>query len=204
MSATGGALVVNGTLTGTLVANSSTTVSGTGIVTGNVTIEGGHNPGNSPGIQTFGSDLIYSGGASAVNWELTDNTVSNTPNPSAIFDQIVVGGDLDFAGVTTISLAFNGAGSAVLWSNTLWDSAQSWTIYDVTGTTTNFANLSLTTFNWLDSLGNAFDTDLPDGSFSLTQVDNDIVLNYAAIPEPNVAALLGGLGMLALLRRSRN
>ena len=44
-------------LNGTLVANVSTTVSGTGTVAGNATIQGIHNPGNSPGIQTFESNL---------------------------------------------------------------------------------------------------------------------------------------------------
>ena len=201
VSATGGAVTVNGTLTGTLNANSSTTVNGSGTVTGNATIQGTHNPGNSPGIQTFGANLAYTGGVSVVNWELSAETVSNNPNPSAIFDQIIVGGDLDFTNLTTLNLSFT-TGS-VLWGDTFWDASQSWTLYDVTGTTTNFANLSLTGINWLDSVGNLFNTARPDGSFSLSQSGNDVMLNYIVVPEPNIAALIGGMGMLTLLRRRR-
>ena len=203
VSATGGALVVNGTLSGTLIANSSTTVSGTGTVSGNATISGIHNPGNSPGIQTFDSNLAYTGGAAVVNWELDGNTVGVLANPNANFDQIVVGGNLDFTNITAINMAFNGGGSTVLWGNAFWDSAQSWTLYDVAGTTSNFANLSLNNFNWLDSGGGQFNTLRAGNSFTLTQIGNDVILNYAVVPEPNVAALLGGLGTLLLLRRRR-
>ena len=203
VSATGGAVVVNGTLTGTLNANSSTTISGTGTITGNATIQGIHNPGNSPGIQTFGANLAYTGGASVVNWELTNDTVTNMANPNAIFDQTIVLGNLDFTDLTTLNLIFNEAGSGVAWGDSLWTTDQSWTLYDVTGSTTNFGNLTLTTINWLDGSGNLFDTLHPNGGFSLSQSGNDVLLNYAAIPEPNVAALLGGFGVLALLGRRR-
>lgn len=195
-------LVVNGTVNGALVATTSTSVTGTGSILGNADIRGTHNPGNSPGIQTFGN-LAYTGGASTVNWELAENTVSNLANPNAVFDQIAVGGNLDFTDLTTLSLSFVATGSNVLWSDSLWDTDQSWTIYDVAGTTSNFANLSLNSISWLDSGGNAFDTVLPNGGFSLALSGDDVVLNYAAIPEPG-SALLGGLGLLALLRRRRH
>jgi hypothetical protein len=41
------------------------------------------------------------------------------------------------------------------------------------------------------------------GGFALGQTGNDLVLSYTAVPEPSVAALLGGCGVLALLRRRR-
>jgi autotransporter-associated beta strand protein len=194
-------LVVNGTVNGALLANASTTVSGTGSILGNAEIRGTHNPGNSPGIQTFGN-LAYTGGSSVVNWELTGNTVTNAINPNAVFDQIVVGGNLDFTGLTTLNLSFIAAGSDVLWSDSFWGSNQSWTLYDVAGTTTNFSNLSLNTVNWLDSLGNAFNTIRAGNSFSLSQAGDDVILNYNVIPEPSTA-LLGSLSLLALFRRRR-
>lgn len=198
VSNSGSALVVNGTVNGTLTANVSTTISGTGTIVGNATISGTHNPGNSPGIQTFSGDLAYTGGSSVVNWELSDNTITNAPNPNAVFDQIVVGGTLNFAGATTLNLLF--AGGSVLWADSLWDTDQSWTLYDVTTETTNFSNLSLGSINWLDSGSNLFST--TGGSFALSQVGNDVMINYT-IPEPNAAALIGGFGVLALLRRRR-
>jgi hypothetical protein len=123
-------------------------------------------------------------------------------SPTVVFDQIIVDGDLDFTGATSLTLLFNGSGSTVNWTDSLWDSNQSWTIYDVSGTTTNFNNLQLTTIDWLDSVGNSFNTSLNGSAFSVAQVGNDVVLNYTVIPEPK-AALLGGLGILLLLRRHR-
>lgn len=196
-------IIVNGTIGGTLNAATGTTVYGSGTVTGAATIAGNHNPGNSPGIQTFDSDLTYSGGSSTVQWELNADAILNSP---VVFDQIIVNGDLDFAGLTTLNLVFNGSGSTVDWNDALWTSNQSWTIYDVAGTTTNFGNLQLTTINWLDGSGLAYSSsDNAGGSFALGQNGQDVVLNYTApvvIPEPK-AVLLGAIGLLLLFRRRR-
>jgi autotransporter-associated beta strand protein len=203
VAATGGALVVNGTLTGALSTNSSTTVSGTGTITGNTTISGIHSPGNSPGVQSYGSNLSYVGGSS-VTWELG---VDGLGTRGTDFDGINVGGILDFSGATTVNLAFNFAGSTVDWTDAFWDTSRTgtsgWLVYDVAGTTTNFSNLSVTAANWLDGSGGNFDTSNLGNTFSLYQDGSDIYLNYNVVPEPNVAALLGGLGTLILLRRRR-
>ncbi len=204
VSNSGSALVVNGTVNGTLLTHVNTTLSGSGTVAGNTTIQGVHNPGNSPGIQTFSGDLTYSGGSSVVNWELTANT-STQGDPIRVFDQIMVGGNLDFTDLTTLNLSFAGAGSNVLWSDAFWTTDQSWVLYDVTGidkTTSNIANLSLTLIDWTDSGTNALSSVRNGASFQVSIVGNDVRLNYI-IPEPE-AAMLGGLGLLALLRRRRN
>jgi len=204
---TAGTLVVNGSVAGTMSVSSGATLGGTGTINGATTISGIHNPGNSPGIQTFASNLTYNSGAT-VNWELKDNTTVNAPNPSAIFDTIVVQGNLDFAGATTLNLSFVPDSSAVLWANSFWSTSKTgtngWLLYDVTGTLTNFGSLALASTNWLDIGGNAFNTSRPGGSFSLYQSGNDVYLNYA-IPEPSTWALLslGGIAGL-LLRRRRN
>lgn len=133
---------------------------------------------------------------------MNTNAILNSP---VVFDQIIVGGDLDFAGITSLNLVFNGSGSAVDWDNALWASNQSWTIYDVAGTTSNFGNLQLATINWLDGSGLAYSlSDNAGGSFALGLSDQDVVLNYTAyvIPEPK-AALLGAIGVLLLFRRRR-
>jgi len=203
VSVTGGTMTINGTLNGTLNANVSTTINGTGTVAGNATIEGTHNPGNSPGIQTFGGDLTYSGGFSQVNWELNDNTTVNLANPDAVFDGIVVSGNLNFADLTTLNLVFTSAGSNVLWGNSLWDTNQSWVLYDVSGSTSGFSNLNLNISDWQDSGSNLFNTVRPDGNFTLSLSGSNVMLNYNLVPEPDVAALLGGIGVLAMLRRRR-
>jgi autotransporter-associated beta strand protein len=203
VSAIGGALVVNGTLTGNLSTNSSTTLSGTGTITGNTTISGIHSPGNSPGIQSVSGNLGYNTGSS-VTLELMANALGVRGTD---FDGINVGGILDFIGPTTVNLAFNFAGSSVDWTDAFWDISRigtsGWLVYDVAGSTTNFSNLSVTAANWLDGSGGSFNTSNLGNTFSLYQDGNDIYLNYNVVPEPNVAALLGGLGTLVLLRRRR-
>jgi autotransporter-associated beta strand protein len=205
---------------GTLLINGSTsnaslvtvglngTLGGTGTVGGNTNISGIHSPGNSPGIQTFTGNLSYVNGGTpdpTVNWELASNTTTVGANPTANFDQVIVGGNLDFTHTTNLNLSFNGAGSTVLWSDSLWDANQSWLLYDVTGlgATTNIANLNLNTINWLDSGSNLFST--AGGSFTLSQSGEDVMLNFTAVPEPSTYGL--GLGALALavaaLRRRR-
>lgn len=202
-----GTLLINGSTSSTslVTVGVNGTLGGTGTVGGNTTISGTHSPGNSPGIQTFTGNLSYVDAGTpdpSVSWELASNTTTVGVNPTAAFDQVIVGGNLAFTNTTTINLSFNGAGSTVLWANALWDANQSWILYDVAGTTTNFANLNLATIGWLDSGGNLFST--TGGSFTLGQSGQDVVLNYAVIPEPNVAALLGTLGTLLLLRRRRS
>lgn len=194
---------------GTLIINGSTsnasavtvglngTLGGTGTVGGNTTISGIHSPGNSPGIQTFTGNLSYVNGGTpnpTVNWELASNTTTVGANPTANFDQVIVGGNLDFTHTTIINLSFNGAGSTVLWSDSLWDANQSWLLYDVAGITTNIANLNLNTVNWLDSGSNLFST--AGGSFTLSKNGEDVMLNFAAVPEPSTYGI--GLGAMAL------
>jgi len=198
-----GTLFVNntsgsGTGSGTVTVNSTGTLGGTGTIGGATTISGHHAPGSSAGIQTFLSDLTYNA-SSDVTWELVANTP--TQGPPAVFDQIVVGGDLDFAGATDLALVFNATGSAVDWFDAFWNTPQSWLVYDVAGMTSNFANLSLTVDNWADSTGALFNTALPSGSFSLSQSGQDVMLNYA--PEPATLALLALGGVAALARRRR-
>jgi autotransporter-associated beta strand protein len=191
-------LVTNTTVTSALNVGPTSTLGGNGTISGPTTIEGTHNPGNSPGIQIFGSDLTYSGGASVVNWELIGNTTSGR---GTNFDGIDVGGTLNFAGATTLNLSFN-TPLGVLWSDLLWATNQSWLLYDVTSPVSNFSNLGINPTNWQDSSGALFNTALAGSTFTLSQTDNDIYLNYTAVPEPSRALLLG-LGGLGLIFRRR-
>jgi autotransporter-associated beta strand protein len=203
----GTTLIVNnttgsGTGGGAVQVNAGGTLGGSGIISGNVTIQGAHNPGNSAGIQTFGADLEYSGGTSTVQFELAANTdVQGSPTP--VFDQIIVGNNLIFTASTSLTLSFTPATGTVDWSDAFWTSNHSWTVYDVAGTTSGFANLSLTITDWLDAQGDSFNATLPTATFSLSQNGQDVVLNYTApVPEPG-ALVLGAVALVGMLSRRR-
>ena len=190
----------------TTVAGSGTmtvtgTLNGSGTIHADTVITGTHSPGNSPGIQTFGGNLTYQPGATML-WQLADNTTSNSP---LAYDQVIAGGNLTFNGGTTLQLSFNDVGSLVNWTDALWSTDQSWTIYQVSGLTSGLENLSIASYaSLLDANGNEFGTSLTGGSFSIAQNGQNVVLNYnaappgEAIPEPSTFALFG-LGALALV-----
>ena len=205
-----GELKVNGsTGTGAMTIASAATLSGTGTIGGATTISGTHMPGNSPGVQTFASDLTYTQvglTGPKVIWELAGNTASNSP---LAYDQINVGGNLNFNAGTGLTLSFGGA---VNWSHSFWSTDEQWTIYQVGGTTSGFSNLLLTSADWLDSQGNLFNSLRAGNTFSLMQIGQNVVLMYTAsqFPVPEIdpascgsalALLIGSLGLMEKRRR---
>ena len=189
VSNSGSALVVNGIVNGTLVANASTTISGTGTVSGAATVSGNLNPGNSPGLLTFGSSLALAN-SSVTTMEIAGTTLGVN------YDAIDVGTNLTYDGALTLALASTfGAGT---YTFDLFDfaspSSQSGSFDSIaltgsyTGTFTNSSGVWSATTN----SGNE--------TWTFTQSTGD--LSLTVIPEPR-AALLGALGMLMLLRRRR-
>ena len=192
-------LTANGTV-GAVQVNLGGTLNGAGTV-GTTTVAGTLNPGNSPGVLNVNGNLTMESGGNMV-WELFANTATQTT--PAVFDQVVVSGDLAFASGSGITLNFGTTpSSTVSWSNSFWSSSQSFLIYDVAGSTTGFTNLSLLNTSFTDSTGAALDP--LKGRFSLGQSGSDVFLNYNAIPEPSTGSMLGlgftGLVVTRLLRR---
>jgi autotransporter-associated beta strand protein len=207
-----GSLMVNnttgsGTGTGSVVVRNNAFLGGTGTIAGATQFEGGstHGPGNSPGTQTFSSDLTYnSDGVSVttVDWELVSNgtTISD-------FDKINVGGALSFANSTTLSLDFQSAGSTVDWSDSFWASdkigTNGWLVYNGATSLNNLANLSVGG-NLQDIQGDLLSSVHSAASFYTFQDGNNVYLNYVtAVPEPGTIGILGlaGLAFAAARRR---
>ena len=198
---TGTTLTANGTV-GAVAVNLGGTLNGAGTV-GTTTVAGTLTPGNSPGVLNVNGNLTMASGGNMV-WELFANTATQA-TPVAVFDQVLVSGNLDFAGSNGITLNFGttAGGSTVSWSDSFWNSNQSFLIYDVAGSTTGFSNLSLLNTSFNDATGAALAAS--KGSFSVSQLGSDVFLNYNAIPEPSTGSMLGlgfaGLVVTRLLRR---
>jgi len=178
---------------------------GSGRIDGATTLQTGSGlrPGNSPGTLTFGSDLTMSTGVNMV-WELWGNTAINS---TTAYDQVLVGGNLLFAGSNGITLDFGTTvgGSLVSWSDSFWDSEQSWTVFDVAATTSGFNNLTILNSIFNDAAGASLASIRNGASFSISQVGNDVVVQY--VPEPSTGAMLvfglvGLVGMRALKRKA--
>ena len=195
----------SGTGAGALSVSNGATLMGSGTISGATTINGIHSPGNSPGLQTFDTNLTYNNGSSVI-WELAANTAT-AGDRGTLFDGINVGGTLGFNGTVALNLVFNSAGSVVNWNDAIWTADQTWTIYSVSTSTTGFSNFQLATADWADGSANLFSSLLLGSSFALSQSGNNIVLNYDAVPEPSTYKLLalaaGGLGCHVVRRRRR-
>lgn len=188
---TGGKLIVNGNIsTSVTTVQSGGTIGGSGTV-GSLIVQAGGTvaPGNSPGVLAVDGDYSQSGtlaleinGLSAgslhdqvvVDRSSGDGTVSISGNLSLLF-----GGGYTPTNGDLIFILLNDGSDTV--SGTFSGLAQN----DIVG--------SYGGFDWRISY-------TADGSGSSFLGGNDIAL--VAVPEPG-AALLGGLGMLALLRRRR-
>ena len=186
VSTSGTALVVNGTINGTLAANSSTTISGSGTVVGAATVSGNLNPGNSPGELNFSSSLAMAN-STVTTMEINGTTLGLN------YDNIDVGTALTYDGALTLAIGATFGSSAVF---DLFEFGSQTNSFDSVSLTGSYGNVSLTNLSgvWGATTNSGNET------WSFSQTTGDLTLTV--IPEPR-AALLGGLGLLMLLRRRR-
>jgi len=187
-----GTLLINnttgsGTGSGTVNVGVNGTLGGSGIIAGATTIEGFLNPGNSPGVLRFSNSLTLGGGAVST-FEINGLVRGDD------FDGVDVGTDMTLGG------------SLVLDIGTVFaPGTHAFELFDVTGNTTSqFSSVTLTG----DMGSGSFTFDNSDvwtltsglNHWSFTQSTG--TLQLTPIPEPSVA-LLGGLGLIVIMRRRR-
>ena len=204
-----GVLAVNGLLanTTTTVGNAAT-LQGSGSIGGSVTIQNGGTlaPGNS--IESLGVGSVAFLAASTYAYELQTNLFAATPAASA--DLLDSTGTLDITAgafltltdlATSVALA-NGSKLTLISYFGGWTSTG---LFTYAGSTLNDgASFTLGANTWVfdynDTTGGlnfAFDQANPSAATAF------VTMTVSAVPEPNAAMLVGGIGLLALLRRRR-
>jgi fibronectin-binding autotransporter adhesin len=183
-----GKLVVNGNSSTSVLTtvNNSGTLGGSGTIGALTVLSGGTvAPGNSPGILSAGNTDLQAG--STLSMEI------NGPAVGTGYDRLNVTGTVSLAGALSVSLGGYTPVNSALFFILANDGADA-----ITGTFSNAPTDGATyTFDGQQFQISYFG-DTTGGTFT---GGNDVVL--MAVPEPQ-AALLGSLGVLALLRRRRN
>ena len=199
-SVTGGVLAVNGSLANTsTTVGSGGTLQGSGSIAGSVTVQSGGTLATGNSIESLTTGALSLQAGSTFAYEINNDVAAGVAG-----DLTAVTGNLtfDLTNAAILTLSELGSGSWTIgdkltlisysgaWNGGLFSYSSS-TLAD--DSTINFSSMEWL-FNYNDAAaGTNYTGDLTGSSY----------VTMTAIPEPNVAALLGGLGTLLLLRRRR-
>jgi autotransporter-associated beta strand protein len=197
---TGGVLAVNGSLANTTTTvGTGATLQGSGSISGSVTVQGGGTLATGNSIESLTTGALSLQALSTFAYEINNDAAAIVAG-----DLTAVTGNLtlDLGNTAILTLTDLGSGSwsagekltlisySGVWNNGLFNYASS-TLAN--GSTFTFSGMEWA-FNYNDTVaGTNYTGDLTGSNF----------VTMTAVPEPNVAALLGGLAAFALLRRRR-
>ena len=196
-----GTLAVNGSL-----ANTSTTVGtggtlqGSGSTVGSVTVQSGGKIAAGNSIESLATGALSLLAGSTFAYEMNNDAAAGVAG-----DLTAITGSMTFdvGNAALLTLTELGTGS---WSNgdklTLLSYSGAWNGGLFNYASSTLADDSTFTFSGMDWAFNYNDT--VAGTNYTGDLTGSSFVTMTAVPEPNVAALLGGLGVLALLRRRRN
>jgi autotransporter-associated beta strand protein len=188
------------------VGGAASTLAGDGTITNNtaalpitnsVILSPSASPGGGPGNLTFTAPLIFVGGA--FHFQLYDAAGA----PGIGWGEVTATGGMDFTGATANSITFN-----VVSVNSTGQSANTLNFNSVVGYSWTFATASsITSFSAADFniITSGFTNGTGGGIFSVSQVGNNLDLNFTPVPEPSTWAMMGlgsaAIGLLAWRRR---
>jgi autotransporter-associated beta strand protein len=183
-----GTLVVNGSINSNSIVTvaAGATLGGSGTIGGATTVNGNLQPGNSPGVLTFASDLTLTATA--------DTTMEiNGLTRGTDYDGIDVGGLLTYDGDLILSLG-----------QTFGVGTYSFNLFDSGSRTGEFDSIALTgsyTGN-LTGPGDEWNLTIGDSTWTFKHSTGD--LGLVVVPEPSTWALLAaGLTAVVVFRRRK-
>jgi autotransporter-associated beta strand protein len=165
------------------------TLIGSGSVTGNLTVSTELAIGNSPGTVTFNNGLTLANDAT-YTYELTGGVTPGSADLANVTGALnITGAILDLVQLGTYTA--NNKFTLFAYSGGL------------TGTFKDAVGTNLLDGASFTDAGGLWTIDYDDGTAGSNGGTGSQFVTITAIPEPDVAMLLGGLGMLTLLRRRR-
>jgi autotransporter-associated beta strand protein len=191
-----GKLVINGSISTSSLTTVAVgaTLGGSGTV-GKTVINGTLAVGNSPGQMNF-TDTLGLNGTTVMEIDGTLGAGVTDGHDFINLTGIGAAGVLTYGGAMTLDIG-------VIFGSGIY----SWNLFDMASETGTFTSISLADLysgSLLDGdLNGVWDLVSGDNTWQFTESTGVLDLAVVTIPEPNVAALLGGLGTLVLLRRRR-